>query len=180
MTRFRDIRNNFVSGEISPKLRMRTDISEYKTGASEVLNMIPATTGGAFTRMSTRFLNNVFKTTVDTDSLLDNDDVTKKAAMFELPVHSTYGPCYLIIRPMTALGSGANIILTIFNHEGLMVKKLAGSTATNDTSISDVPSSVVDNPGGWHSTRIKNYVILTHTSGRVNPCLLYTSPSPRD
>ncbi len=56
MPRFQSIQNSFVSGELSPLLRGRTDIKQYGTGCATLLNFTVMKHGGVRKRSGTRFV----------------------------------------------------------------------------------------------------------------------------
>ncbi len=60
------ILNNFVAGEISPKLAGRTDIAQYYQSAAEILNMIVEFYGGAKKAPGTYFVNEVKNSSLST------------------------------------------------------------------------------------------------------------------
>lgn len=55
MGRFIHSQNNFTSGELSPKLKARSEIAEYQQGVDELRNMLTHTHGGAYRRGGTVF-----------------------------------------------------------------------------------------------------------------------------
>ena len=56
MSRIIQIQNDFTSGELDPKLRARTDITQYKSGLSQALNVSVQPQGGAKRRDGTKFV----------------------------------------------------------------------------------------------------------------------------
>lgn len=56
MARFNDIIQSFIAGEVSPKMRGRTDTDVYKRAADKIKNMVVHPQGGASRRMGTLFL----------------------------------------------------------------------------------------------------------------------------
>jgi len=54
MAKYTYSNNNFSSGELSSKLEGRSDLKQYASGVSEMLNMIPYRTGGLARRPGTR------------------------------------------------------------------------------------------------------------------------------
>jgi len=59
VAKYNESTNTFTTGELSPKVHNRTDLEEYKQGVAEMLNFVPATSGGAFRRMGSEFLLNL-------------------------------------------------------------------------------------------------------------------------
>lgn len=59
MPRADPIQTNFTAGEISPRLRGRSDTIKFKNGAGKILNFIVKAQGGAFHRTGTVFLGEV-------------------------------------------------------------------------------------------------------------------------
>jgi len=60
MVQFRDIRQSFASGELSEKLRMRTDVDEWKRGLSEASNVVVDSVGGVYSRMGSQLIQKMF------------------------------------------------------------------------------------------------------------------------
>lgn len=56
MSRIIQIQNDFTAGELDPKLRSRTDISQYKSGLSTARNVSIQPQGGAKRRDGTKFI----------------------------------------------------------------------------------------------------------------------------
>src|SRR5210317_1444609 len=56
MSRIIQIQNDFTSGELDPKLRARTDISQYKSGLTTAQNVTIQPQGGAKRRDGTKFI----------------------------------------------------------------------------------------------------------------------------
>ena len=57
MSRIIQIQNDFTSGELDPKLRARTDISQYKSGLTTARNVSIQPQGGAKRRDGTKFIS---------------------------------------------------------------------------------------------------------------------------
>ena len=57
MSRIIQIQNDFTAGELDPKLRSRTDISQYKSGLSTARNVSIQPQGGAKRRDGTKFVS---------------------------------------------------------------------------------------------------------------------------
>lgn len=56
MAKINLIKNNFTSGELSPHIWMRTDLSQFRNGAKAVENMLPIIEGGIKKRGGTKLL----------------------------------------------------------------------------------------------------------------------------
>lgn len=56
MARFRQIKNVFSSGELSPKLHKLAGLDEFQKGLAEQLNQISIGTGGSFSRPGSKFI----------------------------------------------------------------------------------------------------------------------------
>ena len=56
MSRIIQIQNDFTSGELDPKLRARTDISQYKSGLTTARNVSIQPQGGAKRRDGTKYV----------------------------------------------------------------------------------------------------------------------------
>lgn len=54
MAKINLIKNNFTSGELSPHIWMRTDLSQFRNGAKAVENMLPIIEGGIKKRGGTK------------------------------------------------------------------------------------------------------------------------------
>jgi hypothetical protein len=59
MTKYNNIQNNFANGMISPKLRGRTEIPEYKNGLDLCENFLGYKQGGLYRRPGSRFVMNM-------------------------------------------------------------------------------------------------------------------------
>ena len=57
MSRIIQIQNDFTSGEIDPKLRARTDITQYKSALTTAQNVSIQPQGGAVRRDGTKFVH---------------------------------------------------------------------------------------------------------------------------
>lgn len=62
MPRFNQIKNNFTSGEVSPRVFGRTDLETYNRSLKELRNMIVYPQGGASRRPGSQFILDDFKT----------------------------------------------------------------------------------------------------------------------
>lgn len=60
------VQTNFTAGELSPRLRGRTDLPEYRNGAETIENFIPAKQGGAAFRSGTQYVADVKSSSVFT------------------------------------------------------------------------------------------------------------------
>lgn len=56
MAKFNYVTTNFTAGELSPRLRGRTDVARYQNGASLMRNFIPQVYGGIKPRPGTRYV----------------------------------------------------------------------------------------------------------------------------
>lgn len=56
MARFNHAANNFLSGEVSPKILARGETQEYKQACEELLNMLPYSQGGVERRPGSQFV----------------------------------------------------------------------------------------------------------------------------
>ena len=59
MARWQDVLHSFNAGELSPRLRGRTDIDKYQAGADTIKNFIITPEGGLYRRSGTRFVSEV-------------------------------------------------------------------------------------------------------------------------
>jgi hypothetical protein len=57
MARFKESRNSFLSGEVSPRVYGRTDLPEYKNGCEQILNAIVYPQGGVGRRVGSYIFN---------------------------------------------------------------------------------------------------------------------------
>ena len=83
MARAAHIQNNFTSGEVSPRIDIRTDLTRYKNGLRTLQNMTIMPHGGATSRCGTRYVAAVKDSTKDT-RLLDFQFNTTQAYIIEL------------------------------------------------------------------------------------------------
>lgn len=70
MSKFLESQNSFAAGMLSPKMRGRTDLPEYKQGAEEITNALAYKQGGLYRRPATEYLNNFANTGVTPDLII--------------------------------------------------------------------------------------------------------------
>jgi len=68
MARFNDIINNFVNGEVSPRIYGRTDSEIYRRACKNIKNMIVVPQGGARRRVGSQFVTDEYSTGNETTS----------------------------------------------------------------------------------------------------------------
>lgn len=83
MARAAHIQNNFTSGEVSPRIDIRTDLTRYKNGLKTLQNMTIMPHGGATSRLGTVYAAAVKDSTKDT-RLLDFQFNTEQNYIIEL------------------------------------------------------------------------------------------------
>lgn len=111
MSRIIQIQNDFTSGEIDPKLRARTDISQYKSALTTAQNVSIQPQGGAVRRDGTKFVHEL-------DSGAGN---AVRMVGFEFSVSDSYmlvftpGKMYVYKNRtlVTAINGGADDFLTV-------------------------------------------------------------------
>lgn len=86
MPRFNDILNNFINGEVSPKMYGRTDSDVYKRSCRNIKNMIVHPQGGVSKRMGTQMLFEGFVDASDYDLF----DTTTRIFPFYFDVNEKY------------------------------------------------------------------------------------------
>ena len=74
---------NFTSGEISPRMRGRVDVTKYWNGCESMLNMVVQPQGGATNRPGTRYVNTV-NTQATPPRLIDFVFSTTQAYVLEI------------------------------------------------------------------------------------------------
>ena len=141
--KFNLLQNNFSSGELSPKLKGRTDVKEYFNGCETLENFIVLPSGGATRRPGTRHLVDYTSGTTPTRII---------------PFKFSKKESYIIV---ITLSSGLPII-SILDTEG---NGLMGSLVFTTTFMSTEDKEDVD---GWNYAQSGDALFLVHRSGTAN------------
>lgn len=107
MARFNHPINNFLSGEVSPKILARSETKEYAQACEKLLNMVPQSQGGATRRVGTQFVAS------QTNSAANKAETR----LFQFNISSAESYCIVINR--TANGNGWNGIVRAINTSTL-------------------------------------------------------------
>lgn len=161
MARYNSSLNSFSAGELSPKLSMRTDIDQYPNGLKEMLNFIPAKSGGAFRRMGTEFLTSF--SAGNTPSAL----VPYKGETEDYVIH--------IKLDNNDLGDDVNT-LTAYDIDGN--QEFVFGTAPGLYSVFNPKFSPSLDPNGFRYTQVGIYLYITHSSGQFAPIKLFRQYDP--
>lgn len=122
MSRIIQIQNDFTSGEIDPKLRARTDISQYKSALTTAKNVSIQPQGGAVRRDGTKFIHEL-------DSGAGN---AVRMVGFEFSVSDSYmlvftpGKMYVYKNRVlvTGINGGADDFLTVTNITASIIPEM--------------------------------------------------------
>lgn len=187
MSRIIQIQNDFTSGELDPKLRARTDISQYKSGLSTARNVSIQPQGGAKRRDGTKYV-----------AALDSGagDAVRMVS-FEFSIADSY---MLVFTPgkmyvfkdgvqVTNINGGGNDYLTISSltsailpemnwvqsadtvivvHEDLAPTKIVRGATDSDWTASTITFDVVPKYAFEFDTHIPAYNITpSATSGNI-------------
>lgn len=176
MARFRDIRNNFSSGELSDKIKGQTEVSEYSQGLAELTNMLPVSTGGAFGRMGTRFLNNVYSS--DANSIFTS--LTKSDNIKIIPYDTDGDEALFLVVRLISGGSSSDVLFGIYNAKtGYLV---GGEQAFNNYQQLNYTGEVLP----WDTTesaedfgyiQLGDVIVLVHSSGLFQPIVVEMDPT---
>ena len=110
MAKINLIKNNFTSGELSPHIWMRTDLSQFRNGAKAVENMLPIIEGGIKKRGGTKLLR------------------VEQDAIRIIPFIVSHSKNYLIVlRPN---------LMNILDSEGILIRTF--STSYTKEQIPDI------------------------------------------
>jgi hypothetical protein len=102
MARFREMINNFLGGEVSPRVFGRTDLDGFKNTCETLENFIPVPQGGALRRSGTIFVSDdaFFIDTVVSQSAgvpIDSNDIIAREAFRMFPFVASNGRRFIIM-----------------------------------------------------------------------------------
>lgn len=187
MSRIIQIQNDFTSGELDPKLRARTDISQYKSGLSTARNVSIQPQGGAKRRDGTKFI-------AELDSGAAN---AVRMAAFEFSVTDSYmlvftpGKMYVFKdgAQITNINGSGNDYLTVSSltsailpqmnwvqsadtvivvHEDLPPLRILRGATDSDWTASNITFDFVPKYAFDFDTHLPNYSITpSATSGNI-------------
>lgn len=155
MPRYSYSQNNFISGEISPKLRGRSDIQQYFQSLAKLRNFIPYRTGGVASRPGTKFLADITLTPPLATSAyslrLDTDDDGD----------------FLFYPSVTSGGiTGFQIIRNITTNNTEVV------AVTIAVEIAGIDPGAVLPPTKANYTQIGNLLVIVDSDGNLEPTVL--------
>lgn len=154
MAKYNFIQNAFNSGELSEKLKGRTDIREYFKGCEVLENFIPYRQGGAGRRPGTQYLST---TTLD-DAVIIPFIVSKTEA-YVVIINPRGNEAF----PPNNDPSDIEILL---NDGSITTLGLSGSpSATNILPVG------LD-PCGFHYAQNGDVLFITHNSGTIPPIII--------
>ena len=156
MAKFSTIQNNFLAGELGPRIKSRTDIDEMKQGCASMINFIPRPGGGASYRPGFQY--------VKTPTL--NASPTRFAAIeFHVDQVESF---YVILDPEHA--TAASRIQCIRNDGNTVA-----ITATFGSPYAELANAVVgvEDYYGFRYAQKGNLLVITHTSGTMKPLILF-------
>lgn len=152
MGKFNISQNSFSFGELSPTVKGRTDLKEYKQGVEEFKNMLSMRAGGGNKRPGFKF-------------------------QFELPTTNGDGLNTAILPFNPNDDTGYYIVLTtdgnISSTSNLKIYKIDGTVCTINILLfasSTFPSNL--DPLGWRYTQSVDVLFVTHNSGLVRPFVI--------
>lgn len=156
MTKFTYAQNNFISGELSPKLEGRNDIQEYFNGVARMENFIPLREGGVMRRPATQFSRAI---TADGSAL---------GAFYPFIVSRT--EAYIVAISTTHASKGSIEIYRTgygtWNPSVALVYTKASLSAAIGTEILNLDNY------GFKYVQVNNVMVLTHSSGSMYPLVI--------
>lgn len=159
MGRYTFTQNSFTAGEISDKLRLRTDIKEYKNGLTTLDNFIPYKSGGVVKRPGFRIDSNTSSATTGT-----RDQVT------QIPFSFSKLDNYKVFLRLGIDNLGSGIYIT--------------DSANNIQNVADINYSVqealslVTDTHGLHYAQTGGMLFITHNSSLMPPIIIYKTINP--
>lgn len=152
MAKFSHAKNNFIAGELSPKLEGRNDIQEYFNGAATLQNFIPSREGGAMRRPGSVFVRNISADTAPNGGLYS----------FVVSKNESY------VVSIDEGNSAIEIYKQTFTSQPVL---------TSVFDKTDVPVNVQtvingSDPNKYNKAQVNNILFLTHSSGDVPPILI--------
>jgi hypothetical protein len=147
MTKFNKLQNSFSSGELSPKLRGRTDIKEYFQGCEQLENFFILPSGGATRRPGTQYIGD--------DTLIGN---SSKLIPFNYSKEDNY------IVSLDLLAGVINWTVADGEGNGYNTGTMISYANPSESALSDI--------NGWNYTQYGDALILTHRSGEFAPYII--------
>lgn len=159
MAKFSTLQNNFLAGELSPRLMSRSDIDEYKNGCAKLINFIPRPSGGVSFRPGLRYQKTVtLNASPDRFTAIEFFDNTDTSYLIILdPEHATAASRVQIIR-----NDGTTIAMT-------------GTFGSPYTSLALALAELPIDYYGFRYAQKGNLLFITHVSGRMPPLILFKS-----
>ncbi len=156
MSKFSDIQFNFLAGELSPRLRNRLDIDEYKQGVSSLINFIPQPSGGISYRSGFGFVKTVVSTGNDRSTGIEyhQSSTVSYKVVFD-PDHATPASRISLVR-----------------NDGTVVA-LTGTFGSPYTQIVLAHSALPEDFYGWRYAQRGALLFITHTNGLMKPLILF-------
>ena len=187
MPRVWPIQNQFTAGEISPRLQGRTDLAQYYQSCSTLENWLVMPQGGITKRAGTRFVAEV-KDHGHAPRLLPFVFGVEQAYVVEVGHTGSTG--YMrFFRDQGQIQSGGNAVeITAPPWSGAELFEImyAQSADTMYLAHPEHPPKVLTR-SSHTSWTLTDYTVSggkdpdpAFTASDDYPCLLYTSPSPRD
>lgn len=140
MANFRSIKNSLIGGQISPTVWGRTDLPQYAHSCQLLQNMIPMTSGGAYRRPGSLFVDNL-STTLFTSPRVIPFVVSKTevyAVVLSNAVSSgSIGACTPVIYRMLGNDAQDFVTATVSGTLAYTVATVATATAANAAGYTD-------------------------------------------
>lgn len=149
MARFFHQQNNFLAGQLSPRLYGRTDIEEYRRAVAKMENFRILPTGGIVKRSGL----------VRTRTILETED----------PDFTIYFPYYVngFFRPLRLYYNISAPSFTAFESGGDVTDYTTGGVI-----LASLRTAASLNRYGFNFTQVGAYLVITHNSGTFAPVVV--------
>lgn len=181
MAKFSYIKNNVQAGQLSPKLKGRTDIQEYPNGCELIKNMFPMPEGGASKRSGTLHQADILADLEGLNSKTGytsggfrlipfvRNDVSYTIAIGDMDL-------YEIAKNYDQAVDSSKAYLPIAIYKNGTIESSSGGFIEGDASLSNwiAPSlgllkgTTIDKDG-WSFHQQEDYLTLTHSSCLIQP-----------
>jgi len=158
MSKYNHIRNNFSSGEISPKSIGRSDIDEYKLACEELTNFTVKKSGGIFKRPGTVYF---------ADAGICPG--TKDPAI--IPFIDSLGNTYVVVIDQNMLVEAVTHIVRIYNSSGVQ-QTITGSGYKARAFTGGLTGLGPSDPRFFTYVQVADTLFITHMEKRFCPMVI--------
>lgn len=156
MGRFSEIQHNFLAGELSPRLRNRLDIEEYKQGVSSLINFIPQSSGGVSYRAGFQYKATLTPRYAEPPSGVEYHDDTSISYKLSFDTRNAT--------------PASRIVIT--KNDGTTAT-IAGVYGDPYANLALVTMASWSHFYGWRFAQAGSLLFITHTSGLMKPLLFF-------